>query len=103
MADVGLFAGAIIGSLIFFPLFARLVTWPLKRWDAPYAKIAIGIVLAYVVATLLYAWGEADELRQTMTFSEVVATRANWLLYLPGAILAGLMMVLLHKGREAKD
>ena len=97
-----LYLGATLGALIIFPAFTWLISQPLRWWRAPYAKIVIGITLAYFGATLTFAWNEADELRQTMGFWEIVASQANWLLYLPGALLAGGMMLLRQKGKEAE-
>jgi len=92
--------GATIGALLLFPLIGGLLLIPLKGWHSHLLKYGIVVAILYVAATVMFAWGDADELRQTMTFMEVVQTRANWFLYLPGAVLAFAFMVLRAKGKE---
>lgn len=84
--------GATIGAFVFFWPIATLLIWPLKAWASIFLKRALAILPLYVAATALFAWGDADELRRTMTFVEVVAGRANWLLYAPGAFLVWIAM-----------
>lgn len=100
MASFGLFFGATLGSLILFPLIARIFLWPMKTWDSDILKYVVAISGCYVLATGLYAYGDADELRIHLSFWEILTTRANWLLYLPGAVLAATIMILRAKGRS---
>lgn len=100
MALFGLFFGATLGALILFPLIARLFLWPMKAWDSDILKYILAAFGCYLIATALYAYGDADELRTQLTFWEILSTRANWALYLPGAALAATFMILREKGRR---
>lgn len=100
MASFGLFFGATLGSLILFPLIARLFLWPMKTWDSDILKYVLAAGGCYVLATALYAYGDADELRAQLSFWEILSTRANWMLYLPGAALVAAFMILREKGRK---
>jgi len=100
MASFGLFFGATLGSLIIFPIIARLFLWPMKAWDSDCLKHVLAVAGCYVLATAIYAYGDADELRAQLSFWEIVATRANWFLYFPGAALVAAIMILRAKGRS---
>ncbi len=101
MADLATFLGATIGALIIFPLVAKLLLWPLKGWHSEVLKYLVALGICYVLATMLYAYGEADELRAQMSFWEIVSTRSNWLLYLPGSVLAAAFLIFRERGRKA--
>ena len=93
--------GATLGAFILFPLFGGLLLKPLKNWHSPFLKYALVVAALYIAATIIFAWGDADELRQSVSFAEIVRTRANWFLYLPGAVLAFAFMALRAKGKDA--
>lgn len=100
MSTLALFFGATLGSLILFPFIARVFLWPMRGWDSDILKYVLAVSGCYVLATALYAYGDADELRAQLSFWEILATRANWLLYLPGAVLAAALIILRAKGRS---